>query len=102
MMILQDINLFSVRSGWEWDLWNEKCNAYLGIRIKLEKLETGPGAMRTISKDFFIMCQSGKLTHVTWPFPSGKMYFSLPLLTFLLTRSRRDVFAFSEKKKKKA
>lgn len=45
MMILQDIKPFSVHSGWEWDLWNEKCSADLGIRVKLEKLETGPGAM---------------------------------------------------------
>lgn len=45
MVILQHIKPFSVHSGWEWDLWNEKHNADLGIRVKLEKLETGPGVV---------------------------------------------------------
>lgn len=34
MMIVQDIKPFGVHSGWEWDFWNEKCNADLGIKVR--------------------------------------------------------------------
>lgn len=54
--------------------------------------------MRTISKDFFVMCQSSKMTLVTRPFPSGKMHFSLPSLTYSFSVVQAEISAFSGKK----